>query len=411
MIEMNIPFFPADILIPKKTNMTKWSVIACDQHTSEPDYWNRVKLFVGDAPSTLHLMLPEIYLDAKDRDERIDRIHKTMNDYLKNGIFHTYQNSFIYTERTFSDGKTRRGLVGAVDLEEYDFSPNSKSLIRATEGTISSRIPPRMCLRRGAVLESPHILMLIDDKEKTVIESIRKGSFKKVYDFELMADGGHIKGYLIQDTRPIIERLTRLSEQVDPKNPLFFAVGDGNHSLATAKEHWEELKKTKRPEELLNHPARYALVELMNLHDDSLVFESIQRVVFGADAEDIIKKIKEFYDVSESPEGQKITVVSRNIEKDLYIKNPRSNLPIGSLQVFLDQYTEDTGCRMDYIHGKSVVRRLSKSGENTGFLLPPMDKSELFPTIIQDGVLPRKTFSMGEACTKRFYLEMRKIAK
>ena len=408
---MDIPFYPADILIPRKIDMKKWSVVACDQYTSEPDYWQRVEDYVADAPSTLRTIIPEIYLDAEDSEERILRIHQRMDDYRRSGILECYENSLIYVERRFPNGKMRKGIVGAVDLEEYDFTPGSRSPIRATEGTIPSRIPPRMRLRKDASLESPHILMLMDDREKTVIESIRKDALPVVYDFDLMEQGGHITGYLIRDTRPVTERLRRLYEAVDRENPLLFAVGDGNHSLASAKAHWEELKNTKSAAELDGHPARYALVELGNLHDDSLVFESIQRVAFGADADDIIKKIKEFYDVSDTPGGQKITVVSRNTERDLYIQNPRSNLSIGSLQIFLDHYTEDTGCRIDYIHGSNVVRKLSQSGENTGFLLPPMNKSELFPTILKDGVLPRKTFSMGEANEKRFYLEMRKIVK
>ena len=409
---MKVPFYPADILIPKHTDMQKWSVVACDQFTSEPDYWQRVEDFVGDAPSTLKLMLPEIYLGAANSEERIERIHKTMNDYLECGIFQCFEHSFMYVERTFPSGKVRKGIVGAVDLEEYDYSKGSKSIIRATEGTIQSRIPPRLKLRQNASLESPHILMLIDDKKKTVIEGIQKDTLQKVYDFDLMEASGHLEGYLIDDTQPVMERLERLSETVSPENPLFFAVGDGNHSLATAKAHWEELKKTTSADELCDHPARFALVELGNLHDESLVFESIHRVAFDIDIDDLIAKMKEFYDISETPlNGQRITLVSRNTERDIYIKNPPSNISVGSLQIFLDHLSENTGCRIDYIHGKSVVRRLSQSGKNTGFLIPSMNKAELFPTILADGVLPRKTFSMGEACEKRFYLEMRKIVK
>ena len=411
MIKMKTPFYPADILIPENADMQKWSVVACDQYTSEPDYWKRVESFVGGAPSTLKMILPEIYLEAADSAERIEKINKTMRDYLKEGLFKCLQNSFVYVERTLPDGKVRKGIIGAVDLEEYDYSVGSRSLIRATEGTIISRIPPRLKVRKNAALESPHILILIDDKEKTVIEREDKSALEKIYDFDLMENSGHIAGYLIKDTAAVLERFNALSEKVDRENPLFFAVGDGNHSLATAKAHWEELKKTLSPEELRDHPARYALAEIENLHDDSLVFEPIHRVVFDCDEEDLIKELKSFYDISENGGGQKITIVKGDKKQTLFIKDPKSSLPVGSLQIFLDKYIAEKGLKTDYIHGDDVVGKLSEKKGNLGFILPAMDKSELFPTVMKDGALPRKTFSMGEACEKRFYLEMRKIVK
>ena len=406
---MKVPFYPADILVPQNAEMEKWSVVACDQFTSQPDYWQRVEKFVGEAPSQLILILPELYLEASDSEERIEKINKTMKEYLNGGVFRTLKSCFIYVERELLGGKIRKGIIGAADLEEYDYSVGSKSLIRATEGTVVSRIPPRLRVRKNASLESPHILILIDDKNKTVIESVNKDKLEKVYDFNLMENSGHIEGYAICDTAPILSALEKLLEKTDKSNPLFFAVGDGNHSLATAKAHWENIKQGLSEEERKNHPARYALIELGNLHDDSLVFEPIHRVVFGCDRDNLMKEFAEFYKLSECGNGQKITVVKGEDKKDIYIENPKSNLPVGSLQIFLDEYIKNHGCKIDYIHGDDVVKKLSGEKENIGFLLPPMDKSDLYPTVMKDGALPRKTFSMGEACEKRFYLESRKI--
>lgn len=409
MIMKKIPFYPADILIPENVDMQKWSVVACDQYTSEPSYWERVYKFVGDAHSTLKMILPEIYLEASDSAERIEKVNSTMNKYLSKQIFKKLPSSFVYVERTLLGGKVRKGIIGAVDLEEYDYSVGSKSLIRATEGTVVSRIPPRLKVRENASLESPHILILIDDKDKTVVEGIDKTKLEKLYDFELMEESGHITGYLVEDNNAVISALEKLYEQVNPENPLFFAVGDGNHSLATAKAHWENVKKRLSDAERESHPARYTLIELGNLHDDSLIFEPIHRVVFDCNPDALLNALKEYYEISETEGAQEITVVKGAQKTKLFIRNPKSQLAVGSLQLFLDEYIKNNGCRIDYIHGEDVVSELSAGESNIGFLLPAMDKSDLYPTVLNDGALPRKTFSMGEACEKRFYLEARKI--
>ena len=420
---MNKTFLPADILVPnkEKCDLSKWSVVACDQYTSEPEYWEKAESIVGDTPSTLRITFPEIYLENEGKEERIKNINANMESYLDEGIFTKYADSFIYIERTLADGTVRKGLIGKVDLEDYNYLPGSQSAIRATEGTVLERIPPRVAIRKNAALESPHIMILIDDPERTVIEplSAKKSDFEKVYDFELMLGGGHIAGYLANsEEEKISAALTALADKdnfekkynVADKGVLLFAVGDGNHSLATAKECFEQIKATLPKEEWENHPARYALVELVNLHDESLAFEPIHRVVFDVNTAHMLEEMKKFYDISfGNGDGQCFTYVTATGEGNLRINNPSSNLTVGSLQAFLDYYTKKFGGRIDYIHGDDVVRSLSANLGNIGFLLPNISKSELYPTVILDGALPRKTFSMGHAHDKRFYLETRKI--
>ncbi len=407
---INIPFKPTDILLPENQNMEKWSVVACDQYTSEPEYWNSVEKFVGTENSTLNLILPEIYLEADNNEEKIEEIHNNMDKYLESGVFKKYSNSLIYVERQLLDGSIRKGIIGAMDLEDYDYSVGSKSLIRATEGTVTSRIPPRLKVRNNASLELPHILILINDSSKNIVEGINKEELEQVYSFDLMKNGGKIEGYLIKDTKTVIEGLESLSENLDESNPLLFAVGDGNHSLATAKAYWEEIKKGLSENEIKTHPARYALAEVGNLHDDSLVFEPIHRVLFNCDYEDLISELNTYYKISDTDGIQNFDIVVNGNTKKLYINNPESNLSVGSLQNFLDFYIKkNSQVKIDYIHGDDVVKELTLTNNNIGFLLPPMDKSDLFTTVIKDGALPRKTFSMGEACEKRFYLEARKI--
>ena len=413
-------FLPADILIPDGIDMTKWSVVACDQYTSEPEYWERVDKTVGDAPSALRITLPEIYLGRSDTNERVSAINRTMVEYAP--LFKEYKSAMIYVERTLVSGKVRRGIVGAVDLEEYNFSKDSASLIRATEGTVLERIPPRVAVRENAPLEMPHIMILADDAGKTVIEPVaaKKDTFKCVYDFELMENGGHIKGFLIPQTE--IERLTAAYEKladtnlfnkrhgISCKSPLLFAMGDGNHSLATAKTCYENLKKKVSSKEAMKSPARYALCELVNLHDDSLEFEAIHRVVFGADGEKLIREFKNYCtDHSEKNSSQTFKFFYGGKECSLNVENPPSSLAAGTLQRFLDAYTAENGGKIDYIHGDDTVKRLASADGNIGVLLPAMPKSDLFKSVAKDGVLPRKTFSMGEAYDKRFYLECRKI--
>ncbi len=416
-------FKSADILIPKEVDFNKWSVVACDQYSSQKDYWGKAKEIVGDTPSTLNIIFPEAYLNDNDGDERIQKINLTMQKYLDDGIFKEYKDSFIYVERMQSNGKIRKGIIGVMDLEEYDFSKGSQSKIRATEGTILDRIPPRQRIRRNASLELPHILMLIDDRGYSVIEPIsqNKDKLEKIYDFDLMLDGGHIEGYCIGNNfkDQILTALDKLEDEqefnkkygVKDKGVLLFAAGDGNHSLATAKSCWEELKKTLSYEEQQKHPARFALVELNNIHDDSLEFEPIQRVIFNVNPQELLKKLMEYYPDSsfEDNGGHKIQYTYQGIEGTVYINSAPSNLPVGTLQIFLDKYLSENGGEIDYIHGNDVVRELTKKENTIGFMVDAMEKNDLFTTVIMDGSLPRKTFSMGEAQDKRFYLECKKI--
>ncbi len=416
-------FNTADILLPKEADFSKWSVVACDQFTSQRDYWEKAAEAVKDSPSTLNLIFPEVYLNDNDGDERIAKINATMESYVNDGIFEEYKDSLIYVERTQSDGKVRHGIIGTVDLEEYDFTKGSQSAIRATEGTIIERIPPRRKIRINAPLELPHILMLIDDREKTIVESViaKADTYKKLYDFELMAGSGHLKGYLIddEDKKKVLEGLGTLEDEsafeakydVEGKGVLVIAVGDGNHSLATAKTCWDEIKQGLSEEERENHPARYALVELMNIHDEAIEFEPIQRVIFDTNPEKLMDAFFEYYPSAskENNGGQEIRYTYQGNEGSVYVKDAPSNLPVGTLQKFLDEYLAKNGGEIDYIHGDDVVRELTKPENTIGFMVDRMEKNDLFTTVIKDGALPRKTFSMGEAQDKRFYLECKKI--
>lgn len=418
---MKVPFKGGNILIPKDIDMEKWSVVACDQYTSEPKYWNEVEQIVGENPSTLKLTLPEIYLEEENVEERIKNINYNMQKVLGDNIFNEYMNSMIYLERTQNDGKVREGLIGTIDLEEYNYEVGSQSLIRATEKTVLERIPPRVKVRKNASLELPHIMILIDDEKKSIIEELKTkiAEEDKVYDFNLMMNGGHIKGYKLNENiqNEIINKMSALGEKeyfenrygVKDKGVLLFAMGDGNHSLATAKACYEKLKTTMSEEEYLNHPARYALVEIVNLHSEALEFEAIHRVVFNISPEHLISKLNEYYKTNENGNGQKIEYLYKDVKKEIYIENPKSNIAVGSLQLFLDEYMKEFGGKVDYIHGEDVVENLSKEDGNIGFILEPMTKNELFKTVILDGALPRKTFSMGHSYDKRYYLEARKI--
>ena len=418
---MKIPFKAGNILIPKKTDMTKWSVVACDQYTSEPEYWNEVTKIVGDAPSTLNLTLPEIYLEENDVNERIKRINENMDKLLEEDFFNELEDSMIYLERTQNDGKVREGLMGIVDLEDYSYEVGSQTLIRATEKTVIERIPPRVKVRENAKLELPHIMILIDDEKKDIIESLKNKVTEKdvVYDFDLMQNGGHIKGYKLNSDviNEIGTKLDKLADKdyfekkynVHDKGILLFAMGDGNHSLATAKACYENLKKTMSKEEYLNNPARYALVELVNLHSSALEFEAINRVVFDVDSKKLVEELNKYYTINENGNGQEFELVTSNGVKKLYIENPKSNIAVGSIQIFLDEYLKNNSGKIDYIHGDDVTKELTLKGNNVGFIFKPMKKEELFRTVILDGALPRKTFSMGHSYDKRYYLEARKI--
>jgi hypothetical protein len=429
-----------EVYLPKPgIDLKKWAVIACDQFTSEPEYWREVEMVVGEAPSTLDLTFPEIHLEDPGKAERIQGIQAAMRRYLDEGILQPHT-GLIYVERTVG-GRTRRGLVLCLDLEHYDYNKGSNSLIRATEGTIVDRLPPRMKIREGAALELPHILVLIDDPESTVIEPLSKAKtdLEKLYDFDLMLDSGHLTGYALsaECETAVVAALRGLASpetfaakyDCGPEKPvLLFAMGDGNHSLATAKAVWEKMK----PQVGMQHPARYALVEIENVHDEGLEFEPIHRVLFGlkkdlhaalqsafgenfgytpvSEAQEMIHRVdlvsgsKQAIGLVEGREGKSFGVIE--------IAHPASNLPVGTIQAFLDPFMKDGGAeKIDYVHGGDVVVRLGSQAGNAGIYLPGMQKSDLFKTVILDGALPRKTFSMGEARAKRFYVEARKIEK
>ena len=392
-------FNPADILLPKK-DFENWAVVACDQYTSEPEYWHAVEEKVGDKPSTLHLILPEIYL-SNDNSERVNAINAEMQRYLDGDVFDLHENSMIYVERE-SNNTIRRGVVGLIDLEDYDYRKGATSAIRATEATVLERIPPRVQIRKDAPLELPHILLLIDDPDRTVIEPLtdEKGGFKEAYNFDLMQNGGHIDGYFLSD-----EAIARVQDALealiaDKDDKLLFAVGDGNHSLATAKECYN----------LSQNPlARYALVEVVNIHDESIEFEPIYRVLFNVDSEDFIEKFSAYTDEKGGMRKQTFRFINPEVDGELEVK-ATAKLPVGTLQSYIDLYMQDhPEVRIDYIHGEEVVENLCKQNGTLGFIFDGMQKDELFPAITADGSLPRKTFSMGHAHDKRYYIEARKI--
>lgn len=410
-----------DILIPdfSKTDAKKWAVVACDQFTSEPHYWEAADKEVGDAPSTLRIILPEVYLS--ETEKRIPSINATMEKYF-NEILVSHPDSMIYTERVQSDGTVRRGIVLAIDLEAYDFTKGADSLIRATEATVIERIPPRVAIRKDAPIELPHVMLLIDDPDQSVIEPLMMNNGSALaYDTPLMLGGGSIKGrFLTDEEKSAVSSALDLLITPDAMKkrygdaslaPLLFAVGDGNHSLATAKTIYENIK-AEIGDAALTHPARYALTEVVNIHDPSMKFEPIYRVVFDVDVNDFITKLQNYTDsLSGDASEQKIEYISDVANGTITVKNPVRQLTVGTLQDFIDSYIKDNpNASVDYIHGESSVKSLV-SNTSVGFIFSGMNKSELFKTVIYDGALPRKTFSMGHAEDKRYYLECRKITK
>ncbi len=423
---MNSPCFSAaDILLPPivETARGLWSTIACDQFTSEPDYWNRAEALVGDAPSTLRLMLPEVWLG--EATDRLPAIHRAMQTALDT-VLVSHPGSMIAVERTQSDGRVRHGLVGKIDLEQYDYNRGATSLIRATEGTVLERIPPRVAIRRGAPLELPHVMLLIDDPRKTVLEPLfdaPAASRPLAYECDLMLGGGHIRGTYL-DPAEQSRVLRALDDLISPAAlterygsvaadhaPLLFAVGDGNHSLASAKAAYEELKATLGPA-AASHPARYALVEVVNLHDDALQFEPIYRVLFGVKPEEVLADLRTYIaKLHGTAQPQKMTCVrAKTTDTPLSVPTPARQLTVGTLQDFLDDYLRaHPGATADYIHDESSLRALTDRPDSIGFLFDGMEKSQLFRTVLCDGALPRKTFSMGHARDKRYYMECRRI--
>ncbi|MGI6203557.1 MAG: DUF1015 domain-containing protein [Eubacteriales bacterium] len=392
-------FVPADILLPK-AGFEKWSCVACDQYTSEPEYWQAVEELVGDAPSAYRLILPEAFLDSSDVEARIGSICKTMQNYIDDGVFAEYKDAYVYVERTMPGGGVRRGLVGCLDLEEYDYTAESRSLVRATEGTVLSRIPPRVRIRENAPLELPHIMVLINDPGRTVIEPLESRRGETLYDFELMMGGGHLRGWLVD--RSAYGDISRaISALAKGECPLVFAMGDGNHSLATAKACYEAEKAQTGRSDL---PSRYALVELVNIHDEALVFEPIYRVIFGVDPKEVETALRDTFSFAGEANVEFVTQAGGG---SFYAPG----LVCGTVQEFIDGYIATRpDATVDYIHGEDVVRRLcAERADTVGFIFDGIGKSELFEYVESRGPLPRKTFSMGEAAGKRYYTEARRI--
>lgn len=392
-------FTPADILLPRVDDMTKWSCIACDQFTAEPEYWREAECIVGSEPSTLRLMLPEAWLGVRDSAAETRKIYAAMKDYVNRGIFRTVEDSFVYVERTLPSGAVRRGLVGKLDLECYDWAPGSATPVRATEGTVESRLPARVEVRRGATLEMPHIMVFIDDPENAVIPSAAGGEV--LYDFELMLGGGHIRGSRV--TGEAAERLTAALEA--PEGSVRFAMGDGNHSLAAAKRCWEQIKRNLPESELETHPARYALAEIVNIHDEAVTFEPIHRVLLETVPRGFIEEA-----AARLPrgKGQAVTLLAGRREMEI-----ETGMPLGALVALVDEllgdWRREHGGEPDYIHGDEEARALGGRPSSVGVLLPRLEKAELFPYITEHGPYPKKSFSIGHARDKRYYLECRAI--
>lgn len=407
-------FSSGDILLPKEKNLERWAVIACDQFTSDIGYWQRVRKYVGELPSTLHMILPEAELGTAAQCQVLN-INQAMEQYLQEGIFTEYTDAYIYVERTLESGAVRPGIVGIVDLEAYDYHSGAVSPIRATERTVLERIPPRKRVRQGAPLEFPHVIMLCDDDMHMLLESVTKkrNTLPKLYDFTLMEGGGHIEGWLLQgkDARAFDCCLEAYIKKTEEKYAdltgakVYFAVGDGNHSLATAKSCYEEQKTALPAGKALDLPARYALVELENIHDPSLKFEPIHRIITSVDEEKLLKDLEDIC----KPEGYPVKWCSGKRSGTVYLDRERGALAVAVLQDFLDAWLEKNPGVIDYIHGAAETERLASYPGAVGFLLPAMEKGQLFPGVISGGVLPRKTFSMGNAREKRYYLEGRKI--
>ena len=417
---MNKCYKSADILLPdfKKHSAEKWSVVACDQFTSEPEYWQSAEEYVGDAPSTLNMILPEVYLE--ETEERIEKINECMKKY-ESAILCEHPDAMVYVRRTQSDGTVRHGIVMAVDLEAYDYKKGATSLIRATEATVIERIPPRVAIRRNASLELPHVMLLVDDPADNVFAALKaKDTAEALYDFDMMLGGGHITGCMLSDAdkesvSAALDALITPEAMAEKYGdgalaPLLFAVGDGNHSLASAKATYEEIK-AKLGDAAIDHPARYALIEVVNIHDEALKFEPIYRIMTDVDVDDVLASLGEYIDtLCGTAEPQQIDYIHGTKEGSLTVSAPKQQLTVGTLQIFIDEYIKShAGAKVDYIHGEDSVKTLAQKPDSIGFMFDGMAKSQLFKTVIFDGALPRKTFSMGHAVDKRYYLECRKI--
>lgn len=422
-----------EILLPKNIDLSTWSVIACDQYTQDKDYWKNVEEKAGNKPSTLNLILPEVYLGSPDKADRIKKIRQSMKEYLDTGVFADAKKCFIYLERKTAFGRTRKGLVAQIDLETYEWKPFSKANIRATEATIVERIPPRMEIRKGAPLELPHIMLLVNDKDDLLVGANKPTDGRApIYDGDLMANGGHITGWALEskaDIEGVEKALNLIAEKnASPDGSTFlFAVGDGNHSLATAKAVWDEYKK-EHPEDK-DSPVRYALIEIVNIYDTGLTFEPIHRVIFNIDNEALIKNLAEKLNgnIKALDDADKVIKAvkdswanfgffyldSEGKQKNILLETKIKELAVARLQpeidAFLKELPDQSKAEIDYIHGTDEVLKLGSKENSLGILLPPIAKDSFFETINGRGPLPRKSFSMGEADEKRFYLECRRL--
>ena len=424
-------FSPAHILLPsEQIPVGQWGCVACDQFTSDRSYWEKAAQAAAGGPSTLDLILPEVYLEEDDVDARISAIHAAMDDYTRNVLTRAVD-GFIYVERTEQSGRVRQGLVGRIDLEAYSYAEGAVPAIRPSEHTVESRIPPRMAVRRGARLETPHIMMLADDPGCTLIEPIgeKKEQLRKVYEGDLMLNGGHIAGWAVEDPALLAQIDSALNalgsqEAFDARYPqakggapLTLAVGDGNHSLASAKACWEELKKTLTPEQAENHPARWCLAEVCNVHSPAIEIEPIHRVLFNVDCATVLLSLITWSDSNMAgccfggSKKQPFTLAGPHMANVLSFEDPTEPLTVGTIDDFISDYIErHPEAKVDYVHDEPAVRALCKQGA-VAFLMPPFAKSDLFRGVVMGGVLPRKTFSMGHAEEKRYYIECRKITE
>ena len=414
-------FRRTEILLPKDCDMTKWSVVACDQFSSQPEYWAALESDCADVPSTLHLMLPEAYLESRDQFEAAQQINAEMQRYLDEGVFRTLPDSFIYVERTLASGILRRGLVGALDLEDYDFSAGSTSCIRATEATVEKRLPPRVRVRESAALDLPHIMVFIDDAADAVMScaAAEKQPDTCVYDFELSAGGGRIRGWQLSGSAAdridaAIDALadpTLLRKKYGDAAPVIFAMGDGNHSLATAKLCWEKRKAGLSAAQAEEDPARFALVELVNIHDPAIGFEPIHKVVFDTDPAQFLSAAEKYFapHLSEAEGGHLVRFLTAEGERTLHLGGFTIGKLIGAAEDFCQSYLAEHGGYIDYIHNDDTAIGMGRRPGCAAVLLPKMEKSELFSSVIRSGSFPKKSFSIGHAEDKRYYLECRRI--
>ena len=419
---------PALLLPRPGISLPAWSVIACDQYTSQPEYWEEARRLVGETPSTLDLVLPEAHLREGDQDDTIGRINREMARFLADGTLVEHPPAFMLVEREVGRGAPRQGLLVSLDLERFDYRAGARELIRSTEGTDPSRLPARMAVRRHASLETPHILVLIDDPDGTVIEPLSGCDLPEAYDFDLMQGGGRVRGRWVNEAKLIDATAVRLAALVRGDPPMLYAMGDGNHSFAAARGIWEELKA--REPAAADHPGRYALVELVNIHDPALRFEPIHRLVDAVDPQELLQAlIKHFGDqgvrhwtypdewiwrmvgaIEPASKAHRLPYRTATTFGVVEIEAPDLKLETATLHAFLDPYLEKRkAARIDYIHGEGALADLCRTEGRIGFVLPAMDKHDLFASVVEEGATPRKTFSLGEAHEKRFYLECRRI--